>query len=214
MSGVIGNIKAALQRLDGHFERIELQAPASAAALATLRDQTPGLPSQLRAFYAVTNGLRVGLRDFDRGRLFSAEEALEYYRIGFAHHQPPVCNLIPISSDGCGSSDCIVAAGSFGLGSVVFWDHEVYDKAAYFLGSTFVRYLDMWSESLVYEFLPNGDLHPDARPRELSAWPWLEAPERKHPWPHNTHWLRARDPGLSSLLASPKIDSLIAPQNA
>jgi hypothetical protein len=212
MSG-IAQIRAAIRRLEAHFEKVEVPPPASPEALASLREHAPGLPPQLRAFYALANGIRVGLRDFNSGWLYSAEEALESYRIGFGHHAPPVRHLLPIRGDGCGSSDCIVAAGPIGVGSVVFWDHEVWDKAAYFLGSTFARYIEMWSEALVHEFLPNGERHPQCVPKELDAWPWLAMPERRHPWPHHREWLFRRDPGLVRLIAAQDVGSLVAEQD-
>jgi len=204
MRGVVTAIEEAIRRLEAHFERVEVCPPAPAAALADLRKHTPGLPGQLRAFYALANGLRVGLRDAVAGHLFSAEEVLEHHRIGFAHH-PSLQQLLPLRGDGCGNFDCIVAAGEIAPGSVVFWDREIYDRPSHLLGSTFASYLEMWSDALVHDYLANGELQPSARAPELDRWPWLGTPERRHPWPFDGQWVARHDPGVARLLASPEV---------
>lgn len=209
MRGVVAGIEATIRRLEGHFHRVEAGAPASASALAALRKHTPGLPSQLRAFYALANGVRVGMRDSVVGQLYSAEEMLEHHGVGFSHH-PSLGRLLPLRGDGCGDFDCIVAAGDLALGSVVFWDHDVYDQPTCLLGSTLVSYLDMWSDSLVHDHFADGELRPSARAPELDRWPWLGTPERKHPWPFDTEWIARRDPGVSKLLASPEVQRWLA----
>jgi hypothetical protein len=132
MRGVVTAIEAAIRRLEAHFERVVVCPPAPASALAELRKRTPGLPSQLRAFYALANGIRVGLRDAVVGHLYSAEEVLEHHGVGFAHHAS-LARLLPLRGDGCGNFDCIVAAGEVAPGSVVFWDREIYDRPSHLL---------------------------------------------------------------------------------
>jgi hypothetical protein len=126
---------------------------------------------------------------------------LDHHGIGFSHH-PSLTRLLPLRGDGCGDFDCTVAPGDVAPGSVVFWDHEVYDRPSHLLGSTLASYLDMWSESLVHDYLADGELHPGARAPQLDRWPWLGTPERKHPWPFDADWIARRDPGVAGLLGS------------
>ena len=210
MRGVVAAIEAAIRRLEAHFQRVEVCPPASASALADLRMHTPGLPRQLRAFYALANGLRVGLRDTGVGHVYSAEEVLAHHGVGFSRH-PSLDRLLPLRGDGGGDFDCIVAAGDLAPGSVVFWDHEVYDRPSHLLGSTFASYLDMWSDALVHDYLADGELQPCARAPELDHWPWLGKAERRHPWPSDGQWVARHDPGVARLLASREVVRWLAP---
>jgi hypothetical protein len=83
---------------------------------------------------------------------------------------------------------------------VVFWDHEVYDGAAYLLGGCFLSYLDMWADHMVHEYLPTGERNPRCRPPEPDAGPWRGTPEYQHPWPFDESWMRERDPIADRLL--------------
>lgn len=113
---------------------------------------------------------------------FGIERSLSYY---------PLCGeaqrlgrFVPLRGDGCGDYDCLIIGDGPCERAMVFWDHEVYDGAAYLLGGSLLNYLDMWADYMVHNFLPSGE----------------RAPEDQHPWPFDEAWMRERDPIADRLL--------------
>jgi hypothetical protein len=204
-------IRAAIRRAEDYFDRVAVSPPATDSALARFSERFPDHSDQLDTFYAVANGVRVGLRDYDVGHIYSIEESLESHAVAFAH-DPSRAMLLPVRGDGCGNADCVVLGVGVAKGSVVFWDHEIDERPAYLLGSSLASYLDMWSDHLVHQYLPQGEIHPRADSPEIGRWPWLGAPELQHPWPFDTVWMVRRDPGLADLLKSPSVTRWLAQQ--
>ena len=204
-------IRAALDRLAKHFKRVLVHAPARASALDEIVTEFPALPPQLRAFYEIADGLQVGLDDEVVGVIFSVDEMIETHESIFEDH-PSRSMLLPLRGDGCGDFDCVVASDDLANGSLVFWDHEkLDDRPVQLLAGSVASYLDMWSEHLVHQYLPRGELHPDARAPRLDRWPWVGTPKRCHPWPHDTEWLVKRDPRAGELLANAGLGGWFSP---
>lgn len=169
-----------VQRLRQHFGAVTVNPPVSDAAFRELRQRVAGVPDVLLSFWRYCDGIRV--TRFEEGELFGIERSLSYY---------PLCGdaqrlgrFVPLRGDGCGDHDCLIIGDGPCERAMVFWDHEVYDGAAYLLGGSLLNYLDMWADYMVHNFLPSGE----------------RAPEDQHPWPFDEAWMRERDPIADGLL--------------
>jgi hypothetical protein len=54
--------------------------------------------------------------------------------------------------------------------------------------------------SLLEVYLPDGREDPRCIAPKLNEWPWIGEPQRRHPWPFDEGWLKARDRRAASLL--------------
>jgi hypothetical protein len=120
--------------------------------------------------------------------------------------------LIPLRGDGCGNYDCLVSGLGIGTGSVVFWDHEVYECPSHLLGSSLITYLEMWFDYVVSTYLPTGSMDPRFDPPELDGPPWIGEAELHHPWPTDEAWMVEHDPALGVLLDDPAMRKWLADQ--
>jgi hypothetical protein len=130
-------------------------------------------------------------------------EMLECYPV--AGDPFPISYLLPLRGDGCGDYDCLVMGPGLAENSVVFWDHEIPKAPAYFLGSSLLNYLDMWSDKLIHRYLPDGREDERFVPPRIDHWPWIGEAAKRHPWPFDEEWMARRDPAIRDLLASAEV---------
>jgi len=190
-------IEDIIRKLRRHFGTVTVHPPAGEAVLRDLCERIPTVPDELLSFWRYCDGLCV---IFDEsGELFGVERSLLHYPVGEVTDL--LGRLVPLRGDGCGDYDCLVVGAGPCEGAVVFWDHDIYDGAAYLLGGSLLGYLEMWTDRIVHENLPSGEKDPRCRPPKLDAFPWLGTPEYRHPWPFDEAWMRGHDPAAARLLA-------------
>jgi len=149
-------------------------------------------------YYSRCNGVTVSLWDSVVGNLFPANVSLRYMPLAFESEVER--RFLRIRGDGCGDYDCVVLGNGIGEGSVVFWDHEVYEGPAYLLAGSFSSYFQMWGDNLVTRYLPNGEADKRYVAPSLDHWPWIGKAELEHPWPFNESWMKSRDLNAERLL--------------
>src|SRR5262245_10205856 len=135
-----------VQRLRRHFDRVTIHPPGDGAALHELRKRIPAVPDALLSFWRYCDGIRV--TDFEEGDLFGLERSLSLHTLFDETHG--LDRFVPMRGDGCGDYDCLVVGAGPCEGAMVFWDHEVYEGAAYLLGGSLFAYLDMWADHMVH----------------------------------------------------------------
>jgi hypothetical protein len=195
-SNLMQKLNDIVLRLKQHFNSVTVHPPADHAAFCELRERIPAVPEALLSFWGYCDGIRV--TDCE-GEIFGIRKVLDYYPL--YDDTAGLGRFVPLRGDGCGDYDCLIVGVGQCEGSVVFWDHEIYDGAAYLLGGSFLNYLDMWAEHMVHEYLPDGEMDPRCQPTKLNKWPWLGSPKYQHPWPFDEAWVRERDPLADKLLS-------------
>ena len=189
-----------IQRLRQHFGTVAVHPSVAKTARRELCQRVPSVPDVLLSFWHYCDGIQV--TRFEEGTIFGIQQSLSFYPL---YCEPDLLGrFVPLRGDGCGNHDCLIVGQGSCEGAVVFWDHEVYDGAAYLLGGSLLGYLDMWADHMIHEFLPNGERDPRCKAPELDAWPWYGTPEYQHPWPFDESWMRERDPIACRILHDEK----------
>mgnify|MGYP002622744374 CR=1 FL=1 len=200
-----------VELLRQHFDKIRLRRPLPKNEIAALQLKYGAAADALSYFYSQTNGLYIGIRDYDLGRIFSFEESQKLASL-FSHMDSGFY-MFPVRGDGCGDYDCLVVGGTVAEGSVVFVDHEVAQGPAYLLAGSFASYFQIWADYLTTKYHANGDIDQRYVSSKLDAWPWLEKPQRQHPWPFDEEWLKVNDEKAAQLLDDPSIRAWLIRQN-
>ena len=132
-----------IDRLRQHFENVTVHPPADAAALHEVRKRVPGVSDVLLSFWRYCNGICV--TRFEEGDLFGIDRSLSLYPLG--NDAQRLGRFVPLRGDGCGDYDSLVVGDGPYEGAVVFWDHEVFDGAAYLLGGSFYSHISICGQT-------------------------------------------------------------------
>jgi len=214
-------IRRVIERLENHFRKVTINAPAPADSAARVGEKFSHAPDELLHFLEICDGISVSVEDDVRGVLFSISESLERLAqpldldpeiLGISEAEAERLEvklapdfeiskrLYPTRGDGCGNFDCVLMGPGTGAGSVVFWDTTSSFRPAYLLAGDFCAYLEHWSDSLVSRFFPDGSEDQRYVGPELDNAPWIGEPELSHPWPFDLSWLRKADSRAAPLL--------------
>jgi hypothetical protein len=209
MSSDADRVAAVLARLEQHFGRSVRSSPSDQSLLETLDVKRRG--ELLATLYSITDGIELGLQGPEVGRILSCEELLAAHSANFAWSDE-LTRLTPIRRDGCGNFDCLVSEPGVGAGSVVFWDHEIFERPSHLLGSSLTTYLEMWSDFVICAYLPNGSIDPRFDTPALDGPPWIGEAGLSHPWPYDVGWMREHDPEVDTLLSELAVRRWLADQ--
>lgn len=194
-------LERSLKHLTFHFRKVLVYPPEDERELGNLSARFGNVPDDLTCFYTHCGGIRVGLHDEVVGHIYSVKEALHI--IPFAFDCEPERRFFPVRGDGCGDYDCVVLGQGVCEGSVVFWDHEVYEGPAYLLGGTFSSYFQMWADHLITEYLAGGEKDQRFIAPHLDRFPWAGIAELTHPWPFDESWMKSKDSTAAEILNGP-----------
>lgn len=161
----MNRVEKTVAKLEVYFDVVKMGPPVSEARIAEAEADYWGRPmAGLCDLYRCCDGLDVGLRDDVVGQILAIEQSVGTQDIDFGARHP---RFWPVRADGCGDYDCVVFDEGIGAGSVVFYDHDYYDGAAAFLGSSFETYFELLAGRLTTVYLPNGEMDPRYRPPAL-----------------------------------------------
>lgn len=191
----------SIKQLKAHFRNVSVAMPADMRDIAGLHARFARIPDDLQHFYSNCNGITISLRDDTVGNILPLKMSLQFMPI--ASGNEPANRFLPVRCDGCGDYDCVVLGDGLAEGSVVFWDHEVYDGPAYLLAGSFRNYLEMWTDYLLTRYRPDGEEDSRYVAPSLTQWPWVGKPELQHPWPFDESWMKARDANAERILDNP-----------
>ena len=214
-------IRSVIERLQNHFDRVTVNAAAPADSITRVGETFSQAPDELLRFFETCDGISVSVEDDVRGILFSISESLDRLAkpsdldpdlLGISEEEAEQLKaklapdfevskrLYPIRGDGCGNFDCVLMGPGAGTGAVVFWDTTSSLRPAYLLAGDVCAYLEHWSDSLVSKFFADGSEDQRYIGPELDHSPWIGEPERSHPWPFDSSWIRKADSGAARLL--------------